>query len=134
MKAQMEGTREQYGLPVYRIGAQFYAVAKTEGAATLAAVNAVRESLWAFRAKFIAEFLGLDEWQEKAIERMQEKLCEDAQPIARLMLGNRVGPFAKAAINADGRGYFLAAYDGKELTGENVPEELRPCYAAYRVE
>lgn len=86
----------------------------------------VADSLWAFRTSFICNFLGLSSSVEKELEQMQGELCEDANEIIGAMIGDRLEEFTQDAISADGRGHFLAAYDGNEneinlfgVTGEN---------------
>ena len=110
-----------YGLPVVLIpGEGEYAVAENEAAAQAAANESARDSLWAFNSSFIARFLELNTDQAKAIEEMQRKLCEDAQPIIELLIGDRRHEFLTEAVDADGRGHFLSPYDSEEVDGEDV--------------
>lgn len=80
----------------------------------------ITEELWAFRASFIRSHMSYKpepreaDRVEKAIEEMQSKLCESAQPIIRSMIKN-VDHFIADAISTDGRGHFLASYDGEEI-------------------
>jgi len=112
------------GLPVVKVDGATYAVAEDDDAADFAAVDAVRDSFWAFRAEFIGSFLGISDVAIKAISKMQGELCEDAQEIIELLLGDRRYEFVDAAIAADGRGHFLAPYDGEERDGEDVSPPL----------
>ena len=81
----------------------------------------ILEDLWAFRASYIIKYMkGYDKLsllQEKAlteaIEKMQETLCESANPILEAIINN-MDDFIKDAIIADGRGHFLASYDNNE--------------------
>jgi len=80
----------------------------------------ILESLWTFRASFIRSHMSYKpepreaDKVEKAIEEIQSKLCESAQPIIRSMIKN-LDHFIADAISADGRGHFLASYDGEEV-------------------
>lgn len=80
----------------------------------------ITKDLWAFRASFIRSHMSYKpepreaDKVEKAIEEMQGKLCESAQPIIRSMIKN-LDHFIADAISADGRGHFLASYDGEEI-------------------
>jgi len=86
----------------------------------------IADSLWAFRSSFICGFLGLSSRVESALEKMQRELCEDANEIIAALIGDRIEEFTQDAISADGRGHFLATYDGHEheinlfdVTGQN---------------
>ena len=87
--------------------------------ATAAAVACVKDSLWAFRTRCIADFIGsrvmLNGKVVDSLEKMQGALCEDANDLILALIGvDRVDAFAAEAIRADGRGHFLAGYDGIE--------------------
>lgn len=81
----------------------------------------ILESLWAFKADFIirhTEFwntcTGLEAMDaEDALEEMQGKLCESANALVRALIAD-IDKFVEDAIDADGRGHFLAFYDGLE--------------------
>ncbi len=76
----------------------------------------IEDSLWAFNVDFIAAHSGgkLDgKDAQKAFQAMQEKLCENANPIVRAMIVD-FDAFVKDAIASDGRGHFLSFYDGEE--------------------
>lgn len=81
----------------------------------------ILEDLWAFRASYVIKYMkGYDKLslqQEKvlteAIEKMQEALCESANPIIEAIIQN-MDNFIQDAIIADGRGHFLASYDNNE--------------------
>lgn len=74
----------------------------------------IRESVWAFQPEFLAEHLVIED-REAAIcvlEALREK-CEDAnEPI--LSMVRDVDVLVEDAISADGRGHFLASWDGEE--------------------
>jgi hypothetical protein len=75
----------------------------------------IRDSLWAFNASFIASHTrnGLSRECIKALEEMQGKLCESANPIVEALIED-MDDFVSDAISADGRGHFLSSYDGEE--------------------
>lgn len=94
----------------------------SEREADKAAKEYVLDSLWAFRASFIANFADLDDATEKAIEKMQREMSEDANPLIRRIIGeSNLNKFVKTAIQADGRGHFLSPYDGEEVDSDDVP-------------
>lgn len=119
-----ETNRTHYGLRVVVIDGEDFAVADTEEEAETAARQAAGESLWAFNSYFIGRFLKLSDQQEKAIQEMQGKLCEGAQEIIELLLGDRRREFLQEAIDTDGRGHFLNQYDGEEYDGEDLSPAL----------
>jgi hypothetical protein len=84
-------------------------------------IEDVRESLWAFNADFLSAYMpdGIDADQITAIRGDR---CEGANE-AMLALVN-AGPYtveelAEEAATADGRGHFLASYDGEEIEHEH---------------
>jgi len=113
-----------HGLPVVKVDGVEYAVAETDEEADRAAKEAAKESLWAFRTGFLARYVGLNESQEKAIRAMQDKLCEDAQPIIEKLLGDQLDECLEDAIATDGRGHALSPYDGDEHDGEDIHPAL----------
>lgn len=87
----------------------------TDDEADAAVIDYIRESVWAFNAEFLASETGLDaavfealqpqcEGANAAILTLIEKLAEDG-----------LEGFAAEAVRYDGRGHFLAQYDGEEL-------------------
>lgn len=117
-----EESHKHYGLKVYSYDGAEYAVADDDDEADEAADTHIRESLWAFRASFIARHVnvGLDATCIKAIEEMQGKLCESCNPIIEALLGDNLDAFIDDAIESDGRGHFLAPYDDEERDGEDI--------------
>ena len=103
-------------------GAKEYFVL-TDDEADKMADERVRDSLWAFNAEFVAECAGIsNERTIKAIRKMQEELCEDANEIVGKLVGN-VAAFSRKAIMADGRGHFISSYDGNEQSVKIGPCE-----------
>jgi hypothetical protein len=115
---------DHWGLPVVRVDGAEYAVADDEEQAQKAALECAREDLWAFNSEWICCQLGLESKHAQAIKKMQEKLCEDAQPIMLLLLGDKVDNILTEALNTDGRGHTLSPYDGEEQDGEHVSPAL----------
>ena len=76
----------------------------------------IKDSLWAFNADFILSECGLDLSGSESLKTMQEKSCESANDFVLSLVEKTCGlaSFVKAAISADGRGHFLASYDGEE--------------------
>lgn len=75
----------------------------------------IMQSLWAFNASFIASH-SKSAWSDscvKAFEKMQGKLCEDANPLIEAMIED-MDYFVSDAVSSDGRGHFLSFYDGNE--------------------
>jgi hypothetical protein len=74
----------------------------------------IEQSVWAFRASFIARECNLPE-AEGMIEAAQEK-CEDANDGILAMIKGTCGlkSFVDSAESADGRGHFLSLYDSNE--------------------
>lgn len=94
-------------------GRSEWLVLKDSEAAELARED-ISESLWAFNAKFLASQTGIDVEVFKAIQANDR--CEDNTPAIRLLVDGTCGfeSLADEAISTDGRGHFLATYDGEE--------------------
>lgn len=85
----------------------------TDDEADDAAREYIEESLWAFNADFLAGETGLP---AEVFSSLQEAKYEDANETI-LTLVTKCGDmdsFVRHAIGADGRGHFLAQYDGEE--------------------
>lgn len=106
---------DHYGLPVYSLGSKEYAIG-TDEEADAAARAYVESSLWAFNADFILSECELPLELEDGIRAMQEKKCEDCNDAMLALVEKTCGleSFVQSAISADGRGHFLAQYDGNE--------------------
>lgn len=87
----------------------------TEEEADEKAKEEIMETLWAFNAEFIAEHSSRvnSDHQIKAIRKMQIELCEDSNNIISALIDD-IKEFVNDAIYVDGRGNFLALYDGVE--------------------
>ncbi|MCK4518213.1 hypothetical protein KAT92_05515 [Candidatus Babeliales bacterium] len=87
-------------------------VVLTDEEAQLETTKSIVDYLWAFRSEFLAKWIPLPAVD---IASMSESLCEDASKPFTLLIGDKLEDFVQAAIKADGRGHFLATYDGKEV-------------------
>jgi hypothetical protein len=120
------------GLDVYEVDGQEWAVG-TAQQANRAAREEILDSLWAFNSSFLARFIGLTNEEEKALRKMQEEMSEGANSIVRRMVGERnLNHLVEEAINADGRGHFLASYDSEEHESDEI-EGLPRGKFAYRI-
>lgn len=116
--------RDTYNtLPVIIIEGDEYAVAKNEQEADEAVYAYVDDTLWAFCPSFLAEQTGLP---VELFEFLSNKDCDDNKIYRQLIESKTtVENFADEAIAADGRGHFLASYDGEEIEVGN--------YLLYRI-
>ena len=94
------------------------ALVLTDEEADAAAYERVADNLWAFNPLFLASETGLPEEAFQAIA--DNGRCESNNNAIRAMIDGTCGfeEFADAAICADGRGHFLAGYDGDESEHE----------------
>lgn len=99
----------------------------TDDEATECANERIEDSLWAFNASFLADHLGCPIESVQAIHENDQ--CEGNNEVFKEWLGDKLDDFKEAAIDADGRGHFIAGYDHEEheikIDGE--------IYYAYRV-
>jgi hypothetical protein len=100
-----------YGENAYRYGSWEYLVL-TDEEADKATAQDIEQGLWAFNASFLVSFLP-DGVGEEVIEALQPQ-GEGANDAIRSMVGDRFEDLVSEAISADGRGHFLAGYDGNE--------------------
>lgn len=119
-----------YGLEIHDVDDHDYAVG-TDEQATAACREYIRDSLWAFRPSFISSYTpeGVD---EGVIKCLIEKKYEDANEAVARLIGDRLGDFIDDAIKSDGRGHFLAGYDGNEIDSSDV-DGLPAGLVAYRI-
>ena len=81
----------------------------------------ILSSLWAFNADFIirhcSTYDDMDQWEYdsavKSLRKAQENECENLNPLVKALIED-IGDFVEDAIDADGRGHFIARYDGEE--------------------
>ena len=93
----------------------------TDSEADEACKEYIKDSLWAFNADFILCECGLDLSGADSLRLMQEKSCESANDFVLSLVEKTCGidKFVDSAISADGRGHFLASYDGEEVEVED---------------
>lgn len=117
-----------YGLTVYSIDGEEYAIG-TDDDADNAALEYIKESVWAFNAEFIADEIGHHDLLP-AIKALNE-MCEDGNDgiLALIEAFTTIDSFVESAISADGRGHFLSSYDGEEIEIEYANEY----YYIYRI-
>lgn len=105
---------------VFQHGSEEYLVL-TEEEAEEEVKEEIKNSLWAFNADFIIRhcrnYKEMTTWEyNSAIESLQEAQktqCESLNGLAYALIDN-FDEFVEDAINADGRGHFIAFYDGIE--------------------
>jgi hypothetical protein len=109
----------------YRVGRAEWLVLTDDEADEMAAERIV-DTLWAFRPEFLANHMprNINQRAIEALGEIQEKLCKDANCLIEALID--VDDVVRDAIGTDGRGHFLAGYDGHEV-------ELRDGFFAYRV-
>lgn len=98
----------------------------TDEEATAQCKDYIIDNLWAFNVDFIIKHIDFSDDDctivrrdtSQAIKQMQEKQCEGCNLIIKKLLANNLDKFIDDAIATDGRGHFLAMYDGKEHTKE----------------
>lgn len=124
IEEQKDEFGDLYGLPVITINAEQYAIAIDDGVAYDACAECIKESLWAFTARFLAEQTNID---KKVFEPLIP-LCEGANEAIKCLISGTCGleKFVDEAIFRDGKGAFLAFYDSNEI-------ELDGDMFAYRI-
>lgn len=85
----------------------------TDREADKRATDYIKDSIWAFNAKFIASHskIGHDA-TIKVVEALQPQ-CEGANDEIKSLIKN-MSKFVAQAIQSDGRAHFLSTYDGHE--------------------
>lgn len=84
----------------------------TNAEATNIARENIKNSLWCFKSGFLEEMTGID---AEVFEILQEKYEDSNNAILKLIESNcGIDDFIETAINYDGRGHFIASYDGEE--------------------
>lgn len=110
-------TKADWGKFIFEAGNQEYMVL-TDTEAKDECKNTIESELWAFNADFIVNQCGLLDTCEvvDSLRKMQERCCEDCNDfIAALIEGTcGIDDFVREAVCADGRGHFIARYDGRE--------------------
>ena len=113
-----ESKWDTYGLKTFEADGGEYAIG-TDEECDKAAADYIRETVWAFRGGFIADY-SPEGLTGENIDALRGDSCEDANAalIALIEAGSGMSDFIDAAISADGRGHFLSGYDGHELESD----------------
>tara|TARA_B100000519_G_C14192364_1_gene413777 strand:- start:560 stop:1117 length:558 start_codon:yes stop_codon:yes gene_type:complete len=113
-----ESKWDTYGLRTFEANGGEYAIG-TDEECDEAAAEYIRETVWAFQGWFIADH-SPEGLTGEHIDRFRKDDCEDANAplISLIEAGSGMADFIDAAISADGRGHFLAGYDGEELESD----------------
>lgn len=116
--ADCDATERQSGGFDVRCGDRRYReyLVCTDTQATAEATDDMADSLWAFRSEFLSYYVPAlrNDRARAAFDRMRGTLCEDATELVRALVGDQLDELMCDAIAADGRGHFLASYDGAE--------------------
>lgn len=94
----------------------------TDEEADKACYEYIKNNLWVFNSKFISYYIeAFDSLEQKdfyeaiqTLEQIREKLCESSNAVFLSLVGNQLDRLIADAIASDGRGHFLATYDGEE--------------------
>lgn len=108
------------GWETFEILGNEYKVFTDEEADSATAEN-IKDSLWAFNADFILKHTAVYEETTdredaeiiKALRMVQGSICESANALVKALIVD-IDAFIEDAVDADGRGHFLATYDGEE--------------------
>jgi hypothetical protein len=114
--ASVPGAEEEsdtYGMWTVTIDGETYAVG-TDAEADDACAQGIKGLVWAFNADFILAHLRTPGFCSDMLREYQSKHCEDCNDEISSMVED-MGEFIEDAISADGRGHFLALYDGEEV-------------------
>ena len=114
MECEADEIEEGHGDNTFTYGRQEFRVL-TDEEADEACAKSISEMLWAFNTNFIASHTrnGLNPAALKAMEKAQGEMCEDANDLVAALIED-MDHFVRDAVSADGRGHFLANYDGEE--------------------
>lgn len=113
IEAELE-CHEHWGLKVITIDGDEYAFADDEDDANTAAEENISESVWAFNASFLVDYMP-EGMTIEAIDLIKLG-CESANEPLKALIEDW-DEFVEDAIAADGRGHFLAPYDFEEHEG-----------------
>lgn len=114
-----------YGLRVFSVGRAEYAIG-TDLECDEACKAYTLEALWAFNSEFLANYtvLTADE-----LDSLRGDRCEDCNAAIVALVGDDIDELVEDAIGCDGRGHFLADYDGYEYDVRLADTE----YFIYRI-
>lgn len=103
-----------YGEHYFIRGSEEYRVL-TDDEADDAAREYIEETVWAFRPEFLSGYV-CESLAPDDIRGIIGNRCEDANPaiLALVEAGEGLDALVRAALASDGRGHFIAHYDGEE--------------------
>lgn len=114
--------QDKYDPNTFEFGSESYLVLTDEEADDRTR-DYILDTLWAFNAEFILPRSRIDADDEesilKALKLVQEKCCENCNPLILALIEN-IDDFVADAQAADGRGHFLSQYDGAENDVSNA--------------
>ena len=114
-----------YGLPVVQINDTEYAIATTEEQIETACREYIRETLWAFNAEFLVDYIpNASDSLIESLKRIQVSACEDCNELFFVAVRDNFETLVKDAIAEDGPGHFLSPYDGLEWPITKVTRDL----------
>ncbi len=96
----------------------------TDKEADAEAEDYIKDSLWAFNTDFILNHANINTTKRtynniaEAFRKMQEVLCEDANPLVESIISD-IDQFVDDAIESCGRGHFISTWDGYEHEVDN---------------
>ena len=111
----------RYDENVFEHGREEYLIL-TDSESDERVAESIKEFAWAFNPEFLAAHM--TDIDASDLKPIQEK-CESANPVI-LKLIDDVEHFVNDAVLSDGRGHFLASYDGDE-------NDLNGGFFAYRL-
>jgi hypothetical protein len=103
---------DYYDLPVFTIGGAEYAIASDEDEANEACKEYIKETIWAFNANFLSNYISSLDGEE--IDALRQNKCESMNEALRKLIDD-FDLLCEDAISADGLGHFLSSYDGECL-------------------
>jgi hypothetical protein len=103
---------EHYNLPVFTIGGAEYAIASDEDEANEACKEYIKETIWAFNADFLSNYISSLDAED--IDALRQNKCESMNEALRKLIDD-FDLLCDDAISADGLGHFLSSYDGECL-------------------
>ncbi len=104
--------QSRYNEDLFNYGRQEYLVLDDEESEAKCKEQ-ILDSLWAFNADFIIYHTNLPYESIEMIKNYQETKCEDCNETIKALITD-LDKFVEDAISSDGRGHFLATYDGEE--------------------
>ena len=111
----------------------------TEEEADKKAKEEILNSLWIFNPDFLVDYINYEysNTEEKkalilGLLTIQNKLCENANEIIKVLVKDNLEDLISDAIESDGRGTFLSMYDGKEK--DIIDPDTKEIYYIYRID